>query len=92
MRCSIGQEEFVSIVTGILKQDPDVLDYTIKEKGISLSIRAPMRMETVTAFLDFDDRGTITGRFSHAQTDINAQKPREIGARISCEILNMLRQ
>ncbi len=90
MRNSISQETFVSIVDEALKDDPDVQEYTITDKGVSVSIRASMRRENVNAFLDFDDRGEITGRFSHAQTDANAQKPREISIRISEMIRNSL--
>jgi hypothetical protein len=92
MRSSISHEEFRAIVSGIMESDKDVRDYSITENSVSLSVFAPMRRENVNAFLDFDDRGAITGRFSYAQTDINAQKPREIGAQISCEIINLLRQ
>ncbi len=92
MKNSINKEEFASIVTGILEADPDVQEYTIKDKGVSVSICASMRREKTGAFLDFDDRGEITGRFSYAQTDADAQKPREIGSRISAVILSMLRQ
>lgn len=91
MKNSIGQEEFASIVTGILEADPDVQDFTIRDKGVSVTICASMRREKAGAFLDFDDRGAITGRFSYAQTDADAQKPREIGSRISCAILSVLR-
>ena len=91
MRNGIVQEEFVSIVETVLRSDPDVQDYTIKDKGVCVSICASMRREKCTAFLDFDDRGAITGRFSHAQTDANAQKPKEIGAHISDAVRNMLR-
>lgn len=92
MKSSIGQEEFARIVSGILDPDADVQNYTLTDKGVSLSICASMRREKVNAFLDFDDHGAITGRFSHAQTDANAQKPREIGARIAQEIQKALRQ
>lgn len=92
MTNGIRQEQFASIVSGILDSDADVQDYTITDKGVSLSICASMRREKVNAFLDFDDRGAITGRFSHAQTDANAQKPRELGARIADEIHKHLQQ
>ena len=90
MRSSISQDEFALIVTAVLDSDPDVQKYTITEKGVSVSICASMRREKASAFLDFDDRGAITGRFSYAQTDAGAQKPREIGARISAEILKAM--
>ena len=90
MKNGISQDDFARIVTEVLESDADVREFTIKEKGVSLSICAAMRREKANAFLDFDDHGTISGRFSHAQTDANAQKPREIGARISSEIRKML--
>ncbi|MBR5618342.1 MAG: hypothetical protein IKW76_01260 [Clostridia bacterium] len=92
MRNSIGQEEFASIVTGVLEAQADVQAYTIKDKGVYISICASVRREKVDAFLDFDDRGAITGRFSYAQTAADAQKPREIGSCISGAILCALRQ
>ena len=90
MKSSIGQEEFARIVSAILDSDADVQTYSVTDRGVSLSICASMRREKADAFLDFDDHGAITGRFSHAQTDADAQKPREIGARISDEIQKLL--
>ncbi len=90
MHNRISQDTFISIVTGILGSDPDVQEYAVSDKGVSLLIRAPMRRENVKAFLDFDDCGEISGRFSYAQSNPNARKPRELGERISDEIKRKL--
>ena len=41
MRNNIGQEEFVSIVTGVLEAQADVQAYTIKDKGVYISMIHP---------------------------------------------------
>ncbi len=89
MKNSIDQKEFAAIVAGILDADPNVQSYSVTDKGVTLSVCASVRREKVNAFLDFDDHGEITGRFSYAQSEADAQSPREIGSRISDEIQNM---
>lgn len=89
---SISQDQFAQIVSGVLDLEACVQAYTVTNMGVTISVAAPMRKENVNAFLDFDDHGAITGRYSYAQTDADARLPREIGTRISQEIRNRIQR
>jgi hypothetical protein len=83
MKDRISEEEFSVIATKVLEQNADVDSFAVRGSGVSVKIISRLRRENVDVFLDYDDGGKITGRFSYAQTQGESSLPLILGNTIA---------
>ena len=83
MKDRISEQEFSAIVTKVLKQNANVDSFTVRGSSVSVRIVSRLRGENVDVFLDYDDAGKITGRFSYAQTQSESSWPLLLGNTIA---------
>ncbi len=86
MRDQISVQEFSAIVTKLLEIHADVESFSIRGCGVSVRIVSRLRRENMDTYLDFDDCGKITGRFSFAQTQDSSALPQILGNEIASRI------
>lgn len=83
MKDSISVQEFSAIATKVLAQNADVDSFTVNGSSVTARIVSRLRRENVDVFLDYDDGGKITGRFSYAQSQDESALPRILGNTIA---------
>lgn len=83
MKDSISVQEFAVIAAKVLEQNASVDSFEVRGSGISVRIVSRLRAENVNVFLDFDDGGKITGRFSYARTQDDSSLPLLLGNTIA---------
>ena len=83
MKDRISAQEFSAIAAKVLEHNADVDSFSVCGSSISVKIVSRLRGENVDAYLDFDDGGKITGRFSYAQTRGESSLPLIIGNTIA---------
>ena len=87
MKECISVQEFSAIVSKVLESHADVASFNIQGRSVSAKIISRLRRENADIFLDFDDDGKITGRFSYAQTQDGTMLPQILGNTIASCIL-----
>lgn len=89
-RTHINQNEFERIVSEILDKTADVVSYKFFRMAVEVQLFSRSGKTKWNTFLDFDDNGIITGRFTYTERYSGASQPIAIGKNISRRIENVL--
>jgi hypothetical protein len=89
-RVCIGQDEFEVIASSVLESKTDVYSYKFFNMAVEITLNSRSHKTKWNTLLDFDDNGTITGKYTYTQAFPGASQPWVIGNEISRRIKSAL--
>lgn len=89
-RDSIEESEFQEIVSVVLDKNRNVASYEFFHMSVQIRLFSRSRKQKWNTLLDFDDNGSITGRYTYTQGYEGASLPWSIGNEISRYIRSAL--
>lgn len=89
-RDCIGELEFQNIVAEVLNGINDVYKYEFFSMAVQITLHSRTKKSKWSTFLDFNDNGRITGKYTYTQRFDGATQPWSIGNEISRKIKSSL--
>lgn len=89
-RDCIGEQEFQSFAAEVLNGSNDVYKYEFFNMAVQITLYSRSKKSKWNTFLDFNDNGRITGKFTYTQGYEGAAQPWSIGNEISRRIKSAL--
>lgn len=86
----IDELEFQNIVAEVLNKSYDVYKYEFFNMAIQITLYSRSKKSKWNTFLDFNDSGRITGKYTYTQEFNGATQPWSIGNEISRKIKSAL--
>jgi type I restriction system adenine methylase HsdM len=86
----ISAQEFQNIVAEVLNRNNDVYKYEFFNMAVQITLYSRSKKSKWNTFLDFNDNGRITGKYTYTQGYEGAAQPWSIGNEISRRIKSAL--
>lgn len=89
-RDCIGEREFQHIVAEVLNRSNDVYKYEFFNMAVQITLYSRSKKSKWNTFLDFNDHGRITGKYTYTQGYLGAAQPWVIGDEIQRRVTSAL--